>query len=102
MLIRQMQLGKQGITENFINSLKNQFKNSQVMKISVLKSATRDREEVTKIKEELLKKLNSRPHSVIGKNNLSSVKSLGKNFTARIIGFTIILRKWRKAREEEV
>ena len=81
MLIRQMQLGKQGITENFINSLKNQFKNSQVMKISVLKSATRDREEVTKIKDELLKKL-------------------GKNFTGRIIGFTIILRKWRKARVE--
>ncbi|MDP2673115.1 MAG: YhbY family RNA-binding protein [Nanoarchaeota archaeon] len=80
MLIRQMQLGKQGITENFINSLKNQFKNSQVMKISVLKSATRDRGEIIKIKDELLEKL-------------------GKNFTARIIGFTIILRKWRKARE---
>ena len=80
MLIRQMQLGKQGITENFINSLKNQFKNSQVMKISVLKSATRDRGEIIKIKDELL-------------------ENLGKNFTARIIGFTIILRKWRKARE---
>ena len=80
MLIRQMQLGKQGITENFMNSLKNQFKNSQVIKISVLKSATRDREEIIKIKDELLEKL-------------------GKNFTARIIGFTIILRKWRKARE---
>ena len=76
-----MQLGKQGITENFINSLKNQFKNSQVMKISVLKSATRDREEIIKINEELLERL-------------------GKNFTGRIIGFTIILRKWRKARVE--
>ena len=81
MLIRQMQLGKSGITENFINSLKNQFKNSQVMKISILKSATRDREEIIKIENELLKKL-------------------GKNFTGRVIGFTIILRKWRKAREE--
>ncbi len=81
MLIRQMQLGKSGITENFMNSLKNQFKNSQVMKISVLKSATRDREEIIKINEELLERL-------------------GKNFTGRIIGFTIILRKWRKARVE--
>jgi len=79
MLIRQMQLGKQGITENFINGLKNQFKDSQVMKISVLKSATRDRGEIIKIKDELL-------------------ENLGKNFTGRIIGFTIILRKWRKAR----
>ena len=81
MLIRQMQLGKSGITENFMNSLKNQFKNSQVMKISVLKSATRDREEIIKINEELLERL-------------------GKNFTGKIIGFTIILRKWRKARVE--
>ncbi|MEK6823618.1 MAG: YhbY family RNA-binding protein [Nanoarchaeota archaeon] len=80
MLIRQMQLGKQGITESFINNLKNQFKNSQVMKIYVLKSASRDREQIKQFREELLEKL-------------------GKNFTGRIIGFTIILRKWRKARE---
>ena len=80
MLIRQMQLGKQGITENFIDSLKNQFNKSQVMKIYVLKSASRDRKEIIKIKDEILEKL-------------------GKNFTGRIIGFTIILRKWRKARE---
>ena len=80
MLIRQMQLGKSGITESFINNLKNQFKNSQVMKIYVLKSASRDREQIKKFRDELLEKL-------------------GKNFTGRIIGFTIILRKWRKARE---
>ncbi len=81
MLIRQMQLGKQGITENFINSLKNQFKNSQVMKIYVLKSASRDREQIKQFRKELLEKL-------------------GKNYTGKIIGFTIILRKWRKARSE--
>ena len=79
MLIRQMQLGKQGITENFINNLKNQFKNSQVMKIYVLKSASRDREQIKQFRDEILEKL-------------------GKNFTGKIIGFTIILRKWRKAR----
>ena len=71
-----MQLGKQGITENFINSLKNQFKNSQVIKVYVLKSATRDREQIKQFRDKLL-------------------ENLGKNFTGRIIGFTIILRKWR-------
>lgn len=81
MLIRQMQIGKQGITENFINSLKNQFKNSQVMKIYILKSASRDREQIKKFRDEMLEKL-------------------GKNYTGKIIGFTIILRKWRKARKE--
>ena len=93
MLIRQMQLGKSGITENFMNSLKNQFKNSQVIKISVLKSATRDRKEIEKIRDELLEKL--------GKNFESSqaAEKFHGNFTGRIIGFTIILRKWRKARE---
>lgn len=73
-----MQLGKQGITENFINNLKNQFKNSQVIKIYVLKSASRDKEQIKKFRDELLEKL-------------------GKNFTGKIIGFTIILRKWRRA-----
>ena len=77
MLIRQSQLGKQGITENFINNLKNQFKHSQVMKIYVLKSASRDRKQIKQFRDELLEKL-------------------GKNFTGKIIGFTIILRKWRR------
>ena len=95
MLIRQIQLGKSGITENFMNSLKAQFKNSQVMKISVLKSATRDREEIIKIKDELLEKL--------GKNFESSqtVEKFHGNFTGKIIGFTIILRKWRRTISRE-
>ena len=33
----QIQIGKQGITENFMNSLKNSFKNHKNVKVSVLK-----------------------------------------------------------------
>src|SRR3989344_5153021 len=73
----------------------NLFKGKDIKKTILMKTGSWK----IKSKPEILKKLNSRPHSVIEKNNLSSVKSLGKNFTARIIGFTIILRKWRKARE---
>ena len=73
----QIQLGKNGITENFIESLKNQFKNCENVKISVLKSASRDREKIKKLKDQILEKL-------------------GKKYTARIIGFTIIIKEWRR------
>lgn len=72
-----VQLGKQGVTENFIASLKHRFETHANMKISVLKSATRNRKELKKISEEIL-------------------GGLGKNYTARIIGFTIVVKKWRK------
>ena len=79
MPVREIQLGKNGITDNFIESLKNQFKNSKTVKVSVLKSAFEKREEIEKYKEEILKKL-------------------GVKFTARKIGFKIILKKWRQDR----
>ena len=79
-MIREMQLGKNGVAENFIESLKNQFKNVQNLKISVLRSCCRDKEELKKIVDKILQKL-------------------GKNYTAKTIGYTIALKKWRKARE---
>ncbi len=77
--VNNIQLGKQGITENFISSLKNHFKNSEIIRISVLKSARKDKLQVKAFSEEILEKL-------------------GKNYTAKIIGFVIVLKKWRKAR----
>ena len=71
------QIGKNGVTENFIETLKTYFKNHNSVRVSVLKSGTRDREELKKMTEEIPKKL-------------------GENFTSRAIGFTIIVRKWRK------
>jgi len=50
----QVQLGKKGVTENFIETLR-------------------------EYSEEIL-------------------EGLGKNYTVRIIGFTIFVKKWRKAR----
>jgi len=76
--IGSIQIGKQGITDNFIETLKNHFKKSENVKISVLKNATRDRSEMKNLSNNILDKL-------------------GKNYTSRIIGFTIIIKKWRKA-----
>jgi len=74
----QIQLGKQGISDNFVKTLKNHFKNHDNVRVSVLKSAGHAKEKVKKYSEEILEKL-------------------GKNYTSRIIGFTIVLKKWRKA-----
>lgn len=76
--LSEIQLGKQGITDNFIETLKNNFKKHNYVKVSVLKSAGHDKEKVKKFSDEILEKI-------------------GKKYTAKIIGFTIVVKKWRKA-----
>ncbi len=75
----QVQLGKNKVTENFIETIKNHFKKHDHVKIDVLKSAEREKEKIKVYREEILEKL-------------------GKNYTAKIIGFTIFVKKWRKAK----
>lgn len=77
----KFQIGKQGLTDSFISSLKNCFKTNRSVKIYVLKTARPEGKEgkiqVQKYEKELLEKL-------------------GKNYVSRIIGFTINLKKWKK------
>ena len=77
--VQQFQIGKNGLTEGVIESLKLKFVNYEQVRVSVLKSAGHDKKKVEEIAEEI-------------------VNQLGKNYTYRVIGFTIILKKWRKAR----
>ncbi len=79
-MIREVQLGKNGITENFLGMLKVHFATCRIVKVTVLKSARGDKGELVKLSEEML-------------------RFLGPNYTAKIIGFKIILTKWRKPRE---
>ena len=72
-----IQLGKNKITDNFINTLRNSFKKHDNVKISVLKSCCRDKSELKKMSERIL-------------------NELGKNYTAKTIGYTIAIKKWRK------
>lgn len=81
--IRQMQLGKNGLTENFICNLKHHFDNTKNVKISVLRNCCRDREELKKINDEILQKL-------------------GNNYTSRIIGYTIVIKKWRRDMRQNI
>ena len=75
--LKTVQLGKKGLTDNFVETLRNHFKNHLNIKISVLKSLTRDRKELKEISEKIL-------------------EDLGKNYTCRIIGYTLVIKKWRK------
>ena len=74
----KMQIGKNELTSRFIEELKKSFEKHQNIKISVLKGAEHNREKMKKISREIL-------------------DSLGNNYTAKIIGFTIFIKKWRKS-----
>ncbi len=74
----KLQIGKSGLTPEFIENLKLVSKNVENIRINMLKSSGRNRDEVQRVKDALL-------------------AELGSKFTARVIGFTIILKKWRRA-----
>ena len=68
------QLGKNGVTDGFIDTLELAYKTRKLLKIQILPSAAEER---AKIKDTA--------------NDL--VKRLGGNYKYKIIGFTIVLRR---------
>lgn len=79
---KQIQLGKKGLTKEFLEGLKKRFEKPTVknIKISVLPSVRKSKDDVKKYSEEIK-------------------TVLGSKFTTRILGFSIFIKKWRKARE---
>ena len=71
------QIGKNGLNEGVIESLKLAFKKHKTVRISVLKNAVRDKAKVKEIADTL-------------------IVALGGNYKAILVGFTIILRKTSK------
>ena len=78
--IVRMQIGKNGLTESLVNQLKVMFEKESIIKVSLLKASTRNREEAKEIGEELIKKL-------------------GPNYTYKKIGYTLVVQKWRRPRK---
>jgi len=72
-----VQIGKNGLTDNFILTLKNHFTRHKNIKVSVLKSVERSKEKMNLFREEILGKL-------------------GDNYTGRVVGFSIFLKEWRR------
>lgn len=72
-----MQLGKNKVTEEFLHTLKARFEKHDGIRLSVLRSATRDRGEFQEIADKILHRL-------------------GNHYTMKKIGFTLVIKKWRK------
>lgn len=77
--IKRFQIGKNKLTPTFIEQIKKCFEHAEIIKISILKSACRDKKQAREIADEL-------------------VNALGKNYTYKMIGYTLSVRKWRKAK----
>jgi len=75
--IRQLQMGKAGLSEAFIEQVKSVFENETMVKISILKSACRDKAEAKEIGEKL-------------------VRELGAKFGFKLIGYVLTVSKFRK------
>jgi len=76
--IKQLQLGKAGLSDAFIEQVRGVFKSEKVLKISILKSACRDKGDAKKIGEELVEKL-------------------GTKFGFKLVGYVLTVVKFRKA-----
>lgn len=75
----KLNLGKKGLTSEFIENLKKLFVNVDHIRISMLKSSTRDKQEAKEWADKI-------------------ISDLGKNYTYKLIGYTLVVRKWRRAR----
>lgn len=80
--IDKVQLGKNGLTESFIENLKELFKNTKNIKISVLKGARGEGKEAKEKVREYSEKI---------------LEGLGNKYSSRVIGFTISIKKWKNA-----
>jgi len=75
--IRQLQMGKAGLSEAFVEQVQSVFENETMIKISILKSACRDKKDAKKIGEDL-------------------VGRLGTKYGFKLIGYVLTVIKFRK------
>ncbi len=75
--IRQLQMGKAGLSDAFVDQVKSIFENETMVKISILKSACRDKADAKKIGEDLVDKL-------------------GTKFGFKLVGYVLTVIKFRK------
>jgi RNA-binding protein YhbY len=75
--IKRLQLGKNGLSPEFIEQVKKVFENEQILKISILKSACRNKKDAEKIGEDLL-------------------NALGKKYIFRLVGYVLTINKFKR------
>ena len=75
--IKKLQMGKNGISDTFVEQVKSIFENETLIKISILKSACRDKADANKMAEEL-------------------VRELGPKYDYKLVGYVMTIIKYRK------
>lgn len=75
--IKRFQLGKRGLSDEFVEQLKKVFEKDRVVKVDILKSACRDKKQAEEIGKEI-------------------VSALGENYDFKLIGYVLTLMKFRK------
>ncbi len=78
---RKFQIGKKGLTDEFVKQLEITFKTCRKVKVDILKSACRDREKAKQIAKTLVDKL-------------------GKSFDYKLIGYVLTVMKFNSAVRE--
>ncbi|MCK5449365.1 YhbY family RNA-binding protein [Candidatus Pacearchaeota archaeon] len=76
--IKKLQIGKNGLSEAFIEQVRILFEKEKVVKVSILKSACRDKKDADKIAQDL-------------------VSALGEKFDYKLVGYVITVIKFRNA-----
>ena len=79
--IKRLQIGKNGMSPEFIEQVKSVFKHEKMIKINVLKSASRNKEGTKKMGEDL-------------------VNELGDHYKYRLIGYVLTVTRFRKKVEK--
>ncbi|MBT7706139.1 hypothetical protein HN747_01700 [archaeon] len=75
--IKRLQIGKNGLTPEFIDQVKVLFVKQKILKINILKSACRDKAEAEKMADEL-------------------IEALGRKYKYKLVGYVITLLQFRK------
>ena len=75
--IKRLQIGKNGLSPEFIEQVKGVFESDKLVKISILKSACRDKKDAKKMAEEL-------------------IEALGSKYDHKLVGYVMTVIKFRK------
>lgn len=75
--IKKLQIGKNGLSGAFVEQVRKVFEKEKVVKVSILKSACRDKKDAEKIAQDL-------------------ISALGKKFDYKLVGYVITVIKFRK------
>ena len=75
--IKRLQLGKNGLSEAFVEQVRRIFEKEKVMKISILKAACRNKTDAEKMAQDL-------------------ISALGGKFDYKLVGYVMTVIKFRK------